>query len=116
MAARNPFASSDFLDDPYGLVQSRRPVRHSTGYYFIRNLLLVGAVAGGLVAAYRNDLFRDLARQAGLEQRYLDAEKFLVGTPGWGTPRSMDPVLTAADPAADAHATTTDTSSPVTTA
>jgi len=118
MAARNPFASSDFLDDPYGLVQSRRPVRHSTGYYFIRNLLLVGAVAGGIVAAYRNDVFRDLARHAGLEQRYLDAEKFLVGTPGWGTPRSMEPVLNPAEPAPDAHAlaTTTDTATAAVTA
>lgn len=117
MAARNPFASSDFLDDPYGLVQSRRPVRHSTGYYFIRNLLLVGAVAGGIVAAYRNDVFRDLARHAGLEQRYLDAEKFLVGTPGWGTPRSMEPVLNPAESASDVHAAATaDTSSSATTA
>jgi len=93
MAARNPFASSvpDFYD-PYALVQTRRP-RHSTGYYFLRNLLLVGAVAGGLVAAYRNDVFRDLAQKIGQEQRYLDAEKFLVGSPGWGTPRSMEPVL-----------------------
>lgn len=94
MAARNPFASSvpDFYD-PYALVQTRRPPRHSTGYYFIRNLLLVGAVAGGLVAAYRNDVLRDLARKMGQEQRYLEAEKFLVGSPGWGTPRSMEPVL-----------------------
>jgi hypothetical protein len=122
MAARNPFASSDLFDDPYGLVQSSRPARHSTGYYFIRNLLFVGAVAGGVVAAYRNDVFRDLARHAGLEQRYLDAEKFLVGTPGWGTPRSMEPVLNPGEATADAHAAdahtaaTTDTSAPATTA
>src|SRR3954471_4134737 len=117
MAARNPFASSDLFDDPYGLVQSSRPARHSTGYYFIRNLLFVGAVGGGVVAAYRNDGFRDLARHAGLEQRYLDAEKFLVGTPGWGTPRSMEPVLNPGEAAADAHtAATTDTSAPATTA
>jgi hypothetical protein len=116
MAARNPFASSELFDDPYGLAASRRPVRHSTGYYFVRNLLLVGAVAGGIVAAYRNDVFRDLARQAGLEQRYLDAEKFLVGTPGWGTPRSMEPVLNAADTSAEAHGVaSTDTSTPATT-
>lgn len=104
MAARNPFASSDFYD-PYALVQTRRP-RHSTGYYFLRNLLLVGGIAGGLVAAYRNDVFRDLARKAGQEQRYLDAEKFLVGSPGWGTPRSMEPVLKEAADAETAPAST----------
>ncbi len=93
MAAQNPFASSVPDFDPYALVQTRRAPRHSTGYYFVRNLLFVGAVAGGLVAAYRNDVFRDLAQKMGQEQRYLDAEKFLVGSPGWGTPRSMEPVL-----------------------
>jgi hypothetical protein len=98
MAARNPFASSvPDLFDPYVTVQARRPARLSTGYYFVRNLLLIGAVAGGLVAAYRNDVFRDLARRVGQEQRYLQAETFLVGSPGWGTPRSMEPVLKQAD-------------------
>jgi len=96
MAARNPFASSiPDAFDPYG---SLRPERLSTGYYFVRNLLLVAAVVGGFVALYRNDVFRDLARRAGQEQRYLAAEEFLVGTPGWGTPRSMEPVLEGAGP------------------
>src|ERR1051325_155107 len=93
MAARNPFASSiPDAFDPYAMLGSR-PGRLSTGYYFIRNLLIVGGIAGGLIAAYRNDLIRDVARKVGQEQRYLSAEKFLVGTPGWGTPRSMEPVL-----------------------
>jgi hypothetical protein len=105
MAARNPFASSvPDIFDPYALVQTRRPA-HSTGYYFIKNLLLVGAVAGGIVALYRNDVFLELARRVGQEQRYLDAEKFLVGTPGWGTPRSMVPVLNHADDPLPATAT-----------
>ncbi len=92
MAARNPFASSiPDIYDPYAMIQSRP--RLSTGYYFVRSLLLVGAIAGGLVALYRNDVFRELARRAGQEPRYLAAESFLVGTPGWGTPRSMEPVL-----------------------
>jgi hypothetical protein len=102
MAARNPFASSvPDIFDPYGLVQSRRPM-HSTGYYFVKNLLLVGAVVGGVVALYRNDVFLDLARRVGQEQRYLDAEKVLVGTPGWGTPRSMEAVLKQGDAAPSA--------------
>src|SRR5262245_59638561 len=94
MAARNPFASSiPDIYDPYASVYSSRAARLSTGYYFVRNLLIVGAVAGGLVALYRNDTFRELARRVGMEDKYLSAEKFLVGTPGWGTPRSMEPVL-----------------------
>jgi hypothetical protein len=111
MAARNPFASSiPDIYDPYGLAQPRRPT-HSTTYYFLRNLLTVGAFAGGVVALYRNDVFLDLARRVGQEQRYLQAEKFLVGTPGWGTPRSMGPVLNpqgdsaAAQPATDSTVT-----------
>jgi hypothetical protein len=94
MTARNPFASSiPDIYDPYAMIQSSRPVRLSTGYYIVRNLLLVGAVAGSLVALYRNDVFRELARRAGQESRYLAVESSLVGTPGWGTPRSMEPVL-----------------------
>jgi hypothetical protein len=106
MAARNPFASSvPDIFDPYALVQTRRPA-HSTAYYFVRNLLLVGAIAGGIVAAYRNDVFRDLARRIGQEPRYLEAETFLVGTPGWGTPRSMESVLNPENhpPTADSRA------------
>jgi hypothetical protein len=102
MAARNPFASSDIYD-PYAMIQSSRPARLSTGYYVVRNLLLVGAIAGGLVALYRNDVFRELARRAGQESRYLAAEQSFVGTPGWGTPRSMEPVLAGA-PAATTEA------------
>jgi hypothetical protein len=101
MAARNPFASSDIYD-PYAMIQSSRPARLSTGYYVVRNLLLVGAVAGGLVALYRNDVFRELARRAGQEPRYLAVEQSLVGTPGWGTPRSMEPVLGGSTGAATA--------------
>jgi hypothetical protein len=93
MAARNPFASSipDIYDAyaPY----SYQSKRLSTGYYVVRNLLIVGALCGGFVALYRNDVLRDLARRVGQEPRYLAAEQFLVGTPGWGTPRSMEPVL-----------------------
>jgi hypothetical protein len=118
MAARNPFASSiPDIYDPYGLAQSSRAARLPTAYYFIRNLLVVGAIAGGLVAAYRNDAIRELARRVGQEDRYLSAEKFLVGTPGWGTPRSMEPVLaeTAAvveAPLAAPAAPTAETSQP----
>jgi hypothetical protein len=78
------------------MVGYRPPPR---GYYFVRQLLIVGALAGGLVALYRNDAFRDLSRRVGQEHRYLSLEQFLFGTPGWGTPRSMEPVLGNALPA-----------------
>jgi hypothetical protein len=93
MAARNPFASSvPDIYDPYASPYARRAPL-STGYYFFRTLLIVGGVCGALVAAYRNDVFLELARHVGQESRYLAAEQYLVGTPGWGTPRSMGPVL-----------------------
>jgi len=93
MAARNPFASSlPDIYDVYAPQVSRRP-QLSTGYHFIRYLLYVGAIVGGVVALYRNDVLLELARRAGQESRYLEVEKSFVGSPGWGTPRSMEPVL-----------------------
>ncbi|HEX5101414.1 MAG TPA: hypothetical protein VFV94_18005, partial [Polyangiaceae bacterium] len=93
MAARNPFASSiPDIYDAYAPYSYQRKTL-STGYYVVRNLLIVGALCGGFVALYRNDVLRDLARRVGQEPRYLSAEQLLVGTPGWGTPRSMEPVL-----------------------
>src|SRR5690349_14389850 len=100
MAARNPFASSiPDIYDPYASPYARRAPL-STGYYFIRNLLIVGGVCGAFVAAYRNDVFLELSRRVGMESRYLAAEQYLVGTPGWGTPRSMGPVLNPGETAA----------------
>lgn len=96
--ARQPFSSSiSDTFDPYGAFRSM-PVRSTlpTAYYFLRNILIAGALAGGIVALYRNDVFRDLARRAGQEERYLSYEKFFLGSPGWGTPRSMEPVLAGA--------------------
>ncbi|HWP07828.1 MAG TPA: hypothetical protein VNN72_18915 [Polyangiaceae bacterium] len=93
MAARNPFASSiPDIYDAYAPYSYQRKTL-STGYHVVRNLLIVGALCGGFVALYRNDVLRDLSRRVGMEPRYLAAEQFLVGTPGWGTPRSMEPVL-----------------------
>ena len=75
MAARNPFASSipDIYDAYAPYSYQRKPL--STGYYFVRNLLIVGALCGGFVALYRNDVLRDLARRVGQEPRYLAAEQ-----------------------------------------
>jgi hypothetical protein len=71
------------------------------GYYVVRSLLIWGGAFGVLVGLYRNDVFRELSRKIGQESRYLAAESQLIGTPGWGTPRSMEPLLGgAAAPAA----------------
>jgi hypothetical protein len=83
--------------DPYASFRQADSYRPAPrGYYVVKQLLVWGGVAGLLVGLYRNDVFRDLARKAGQEQRYLAAEKLLVGSPGWGTPRSMEPVLAGA--------------------
>jgi translation initiation factor IF-2 len=88
--------------DPYGAFAPSRPTL-PTAYYFLRNVLLAGALAGGLFALYRNDVFLELAQKTGQEGRYLEFEKFFLGTPGWGTPRSMQPVLAGASDAKPAE-------------
>ncbi len=80
--------------DPYASLHradSYRPAPR--GYYVVKQLLIWGGIFGALVGLYRNDIIRDLARKVGQEQRYLTAERLVVGSPGWGTPRSMEPVL-----------------------
>jgi hypothetical protein len=80
--------------DPYASLHradSYRPAPR--GYYVVKQLLVWGGVFGVLVGLYRNDVLRDIARKVGQEQRYLTAERLVVGSPGWGTPRSMEPVL-----------------------
>jgi hypothetical protein len=80
--------------DPYASLHragSYRPAPR--GYYVVKQLLVWGSLLGGLVALYRNDVLRDLSRKIGQERRYLAAESLVVGSPGWGTPRSLEPVL-----------------------
>jgi hypothetical protein len=91
--------------DPYASLHragSYRPAPR--GYYVIKQLLVWGTLLGGLVALYRNDVLRDLSRKIGQERRYLAAESLIVGSPGWGTPRSMEPVLSSAPVVAPAVA------------
>ena len=80
--------------DPYASLRadSYRPAPR--GYYVVKSLLVWGGVFGILVGLYRNDVLREVSRKIGQEKRYLAAESLLVGSPGWGTPRSMEPVLT----------------------
>jgi hypothetical protein len=51
----------------------------------------VASVAGLSFSLYRNDVLLDAARSGGWESRYLALEARLLGTPGWGTPRSLEP-------------------------
>jgi len=45
------------------------------------------------IGSYRNDFLRGAARQAGFEAQYLAAEARWLGTPGYGTPRSVEAFL-----------------------
>jgi hypothetical protein len=93
--SRQPFSSS--LSDAFDPYAALRGSTLPTAYYFLRNILVAGALAGGIVALYRNDMILELSRRVGQEQRYLEFEKFFLGSPGWGTPRSMLPVLAGTD-------------------
>jgi hypothetical protein len=88
---------SSFPDtfDPYATLRHTAPSIRTAprGYYIVRQLLVLGAVVGGLAALYRNDVFRDASRRLGQEEAYLRVESALFGSPGWGTPRSMESVL-----------------------
>jgi hypothetical protein len=93
--------------DPYPSLHRAESYRRAPrGYYVVRSLLVWGGVFGAFVGLYRNDVLRELSRKIGQESRYLAAESQLIGTPGWGTPRSMEPVLGGGPAAAAVPATT----------
>ena len=58
-------------------------------YRVIVTVLVVATLVGVLFGLYRNDLLLAGAKKAGLEARYLELER-RFGSPGWGTPRSVD--------------------------
>jgi hypothetical protein len=72
------------LSSPRGSGLSR------AAYLFSWSLIGVAAVAGCLYSLDRNDVLLKEARRRGLETPYLALERRLVGTPGWGTPRSLE--------------------------
>src|SRR5260221_8735890 len=100
---------------PMNFARSMAPVAYPSSYprrsgsgqaWFFGPLVLAGIV----VALYRNDLLLDTARALHQEARYLQAERALIGTPGFGTPRSI-----VESPAALAAASLDDSSAPPTT-
>lgn len=97
-AADLGFARS--MAPPASYARPRTRKSGSAALWFFAPLALVG----GLFAAYRNDLLLDAARSLHQEERYLAAERALLGVPGFGTPRSVTASsLTADAPAADDH-------------
>ena len=94
MTTREPFPRSAYAPD-FGMYASRpasspRGSSFSRGaYLFSWSLVGVAAVAGCLFSLDRNDVLLKEAQRRGLEAPYLALERKLVGTPGWGTPRSV---------------------------
>lgn len=68
----------------------RRGSRFSRAFYlFSWSVVGVAGVLGLLFSLYRNDVLLEQARRRGMEKPYLALERRLLGTPGWGTPRSL---------------------------
>ncbi|WP_437318240.1 DUF4339 domain-containing protein [Sorangium sp. So ce385] len=63
-----------------------------------RLMLALSVVTGLTLTLYRNDVLLDAARSAGREGVYQKIETALGG-PGFGTPRSIDPLRAPAEPA-----------------
>ncbi|WP_437571665.1 DUF4339 domain-containing protein [Sorangium sp. So ce542] len=63
-----------------------------------RLMLALSVVTGLMMTLYRNDVLLDAARSAGREGVYQKIETALGG-PGFGTPRSIEPLRAPAEPA-----------------
>ncbi len=81
--------TNDFGIYASGGYSSRGSRFSRTVYLFSWSLVGVAGVAGLLFSLYRNDVLFNEARRRGMEKPYLALERKLVGTPGWGTPRSL---------------------------
>ncbi|MFZ5890120.1 MAG: hypothetical protein ACOY0T_03550 [Myxococcota bacterium] len=105
MTTHDPFSRSAYAPN-LGMYASQRvpvaPVSRvaRTAYLLSWSLVGVAAVAGCLFSLYRNDVLLNEARRRGLETPYLALERKLVGTPGWGTPRSLAAEASIAEQAA----------------
>ncbi|HET9930633.1 MAG TPA: hypothetical protein VFQ35_08095 [Polyangiaceae bacterium] len=81
--------SNDFGIYASGGYSSRGSRFSRAVYLFSWSLVGVAGVAGLLFSLYRNDVLFQEARRRGMERPYLALERRLLGTPGWGTPRSL---------------------------
>jgi hypothetical protein len=103
MAAQSPFPHSPFAGAaPYAAsLRQQAPSGgrlSRIGYVAAWALLGVASVAGLFLSLYRNDVLLAAARRGGWEPRYLALEARMLGTPGWGTPRSLSTQVDAATP------------------
>jgi hypothetical protein len=99
MDARSPFSGSPYAGGGYWDDVSRPAAARSPSfgariarlvYGVCWALVFTAAVLGVLFVLYRNDLLLAAARNTDNEAAYLRWEKAVLGTPGWGTPRSVD--------------------------
>lgn len=81
--------TNDFGIYASGAYSSRGSRFSRAVYLFSWSLVGVAGVAGLLFSLYRNDVLFNEARRRGMEKPYLALEHRLLGTPGWGTPRSL---------------------------
>lgn len=64
--------------------------RGSSGAASFGRWVLALAFVGGLATTlYRNDVLLEAAQKSGFEKQYLSAERAIVGSPGFGTLRSL---------------------------
>jgi hypothetical protein len=82
----SPFAAPITVS-PRAKPRASRVTRFFYGLAWL--LISCCGIAGLVFSLYRNDVLLRLAQQSGMEERYLDLEHRLLGTPGWGTPRSL---------------------------
>lgn len=96
--SHSPFAASAPFAVPVGMGAPAPGRLSRLGYVAAWALLGIAGIAGLCFSLYRNDVLLTAARQGGWEPRYLAMEARLLGTPGWGTPRSLSFELQAATP------------------
>ncbi len=92
MTTQHPYSRSGYA--PSASAPSGRRYATESGiaraaYLLAWSLVGVAGVAGTLFSLYRNDVLLAQARSRGVERQYLALERSLLGSPGWGTPRSM---------------------------
>ncbi|XXX78416.1 hypothetical protein WMF30_06555 [Sorangium sp. So ce134] len=95
---RAPLLMLEPMLEPAAVVEARAPARARDTGRAQRLMLALSVVTGLTLTLYRNDVLLDAARSAGREGVYQRIETALGG-PGFGTPRSLEPLRVPAEPA-----------------